>query len=132
MLKPEALPYKEQIMGMIEKAGMPIVEWRHFQMEEKHLKAMYPTLSGEKLHKTKEYLLGKDVLAAVVEGDNVIDRLHKVCGEHVKPFLCDSDSIRNQFRNITPSDETFPKNIIHRPKTKQEAEEHLVLFFPDR
>ena len=131
MLKPEAVPYKEEIMGMIEKAGIPIVEWRNLKLDEEHLNTLYAKTKGEKWHKTKDHLLGKDVLVAVVEGDNVVERLHKICGEHAKPFLCETDSIRSKFSGILPfGDESYTKNVIHRAKNKEEAEKHLVLFFP--
>ncbi|MFZ1019369.1 MAG: nucleoside-diphosphate kinase [Minisyncoccia bacterium] len=130
VIKPEALPYKEKIMDMIEKAGIPITEWRNLRLTESHLRILYPTITGETWHKMKKYLLNKEVLAAVVEGNDIVQKLYEICGDKTKPFLCRPDSIRYLFKNIARQNEAFSQNIIHRPKNKQEAEEHVVLFFP--
>jgi nucleoside diphosphate kinase len=130
MLKPESMSHKEEIMSMIEKSGILIKEWRHLKLEEHQLRSMYPDAVGEIWHKTKEKLLDKEVLAAIVEGDDVVEKLYKVCGENTKPFLCEPGSIRNLFKDITSQDGVLHQNIIHRPKNQKEAEEHLVLFFP--
>jgi nucleoside diphosphate kinase len=130
MLKPEALPYKEKIMSIIEKAEIPIIEWRTLVLDENHLRSLYPKIKGETWYKVKEYLLNKEVLAAIVEGNDVVEKLHKICGAKAKSFLCDPSSIRYLFKNIVSSDETFSKNIVHRADNKEEAEKHVMLFFP--
>lgn len=130
VIKPEAMPYKQEIMEMVEKSGIPIKEWRHLKLDEHQLHSMYPDAVGEMWHKTKENLLNKEILAAIVEGDDVIEKLYKVCGENTTPFLCDPNSIRYLFKDTTSQDGVLHRNIIHRPKDQKEAEEHLVLFFP--
>ncbi len=131
-LKPEALPYKERIMSTVEKAGIPIMERRTLKLEENHIKELYRGISGNVLEKIKDYLLGKEVLAAIVSGENVVEKLYKLCGENTKSFLCEPNSIRYLFKNIVSIDENFSKNIIHRPINKDEAGKHIILFFPAR
>jgi nucleoside diphosphate kinase len=132
IIKPEAVPFKERIMSMVEDAGIPIIEWRTTKITKKHIEGLYPGISGENLEKTKDYLLGKEVLAVVVETEDAVDKLYKLCGENTKSFLCEKDTIRFSFKNIVPIEEKYNKNIIHRPINKDEAEKHIVLFFPKR
>ncbi len=127
MLKPEGMKYKEEIMSTIEKAGIPIKEWRNLTLDEKHLRKLYPNVSGEGWRKVQKHLLNKEVLVAIVEGEDVINKLYKTCGEETKIFMCAPSSIRQKFKDI--AHDSYG-NIIHRAKNQKEAEEHIMLFFP--
>ncbi len=132
MIKPEAMRFKEQIMAMIDKAGIDIKEWRTVRLTEQDLHSLYPYSTGMDWDKLKDSFLDREVLAAVVEGEDVIKRLLKTCGDNTTPRLCNPESIRYIFRNALPPSAGFSNNIIHRPKNEEEAKEHMALFFPPK
>lgn len=131
MIKPEGMNHKEEIMSFIEKNGLKITKWRTMILDEDQLKKIYHDTEGYLWDKTKEHFLGKEVLAAEVEDSEAIEKLKTICGTKTDPVMCESNSIRKYFKDITERDVSkYHKNIIHRAMDEKEVEDQTLIFFP--
>jgi len=133
MLKPEAMNHKEEILSYIEKGGLKIIRFRTMTLTEDELRKIYHDTHGPLWEKTKEHFLGKEVLVAEVEDENAIENLKKICGTKTDPAVCEIDSVRNMFKDLSERDIfKYHKNIIHRAMDKKEVDDQTIIFFPER
>jgi nucleoside diphosphate kinase len=131
MIKPEGMSHKEEIMSYIEKNGLAITRWRTMLLDEDQLKKIYHDTHGEIWEKTKEHMLGKEVLVGEVNDEQAIEKLKTICGSKTNPIECDVGSIRKFFNDIAEKDPSkYHKNIIHRAMDDKEVTDQTILFFP--
>ena len=125
MLKPGVVARRVagEIISRIEKKGLRIVAMKLMQIdralaethyEEHRAKAFFGELTG--------YITSGPVLAMVVEGDNAIAMLRKVCGA-TKAEEALPGTIRGDYAMHTGM------NIIHASDAPASAEREIALYF---
>ncbi len=93
---------------------------------------LYPDLTPELWKATREHLLGAEVTVVLLGGEpGIIERFADYTGREVEPAKCAEHTVRYRFGSRTklPGGGVYWENAIHRPKTKEEAERDIKLFF---
>lgn len=79
-----------------------------------------------------DFISSGHVVAMVVEGDDAIQRIRKICG-HTYPNLAEKGTVRGDFGTDTVekanSEGRSIKNLIHASGSKEEAEREIVVWF---
>jgi len=129
MIKPEAMPYREEIREYIS-CHLTLGEMKVVRLPDWAIDELYNDLTIELYRATLIALYGF-VELGLVHGKDAVSRLFWLAGEKTNPRECHPDSIRYRFGirepMITGSARYF-LNAIHRPKTQAEAAAHIGLF----
>jgi nucleoside-diphosphate kinase len=144
LLKPDAV--KRGIVGEIisrfEKAGIKIVGIKMVSPDESHYHHHYETISklisrrGEEVfHKNASFMMSGPVIAAVLEGVNVVTNVRKMVGE-TDPGVAQPGTIRGDYAHMTIEHANqhgsgLP-NLIHASGNKEEAEQEVAHWFSEQ
>lgn len=125
MLKPGVLSRRiaGEIISRIERKGLDIVGMKLMRIprtlaEEHYAEHKEKTFFGELV----DYICSGPVVAMVLEGDNAIALLRKLCGS-TKPEEAAPGTIRGDFAMHTNL------NIIHASDSPESARREINLFF---
>lgn len=124
MIKPDAVERNlvGEILGRVEKAGLKIVRTRMVQLRPEEAREFY------KVHQGKPFLDGlvafmsrSPIVAAVLEGENAVDRLADIVGP-TNPEKAPKGTIRGDLgRNIE-------ENSVHRSDAPETAAAEIQFF----
>ena len=132
MIKPEGMEHKNDIISRVEQVGLRIVWTRKIIATISFLRKLYKEQSGGFWKVNKDYLLGKECLLIIVEGERAASRLYHLCGTHFDPNQCESGTIRRQFGEGEPkvgvNGQILFLNAVHR-STPENAEYETNLCY---
>ncbi len=134
VIKPEAFRYRDAIVQKIEHTGLSIVSRKHKQLPENFvLNAMYPNLSESLQQQTAQHFNeGESEILLIKGGNDLVEKLVTLAGEHTNPAVCDTNSIRylfgEHFARETSDGGAYYRNAVHRPKDESEREHDLEEF----
>ena len=131
IIKPEAIPFSEDIHKMIASSGLTISIWKQAIMPYSIIDKIYFDCPKDIIAATKHFMFNDICEIGIVSGDNAIEKLIEVCGTETNPFNCKKGTIRNlfgvhklQFYNGTG----YYQNAIHRPKTEIEFKKDIDIL----
>lgn len=133
IIKPEALPHRQEIRLMIAEANLAITHSAVALLPEWVLVELYPDLARERNElwiATLEHLLNQECEIGIIEGENAMKKLLNLCGEETSPVACRVGTIRARFGEPIPlpaGERFYWRNAIHRPKTQEEAANDLLV-----
>ena len=128
-----------RIISRFEDAGIKIAALRMVKVEKdtalKHYDEDLAERRGEKIRDTMvNYVSGSVVVAAVLEGVNVIEVVRKITGD-TEPKSALPGTIRGDFTHMSydHADKTDGpvKNVIHASSSKEDAEKEIPLWFSE-
>lgn len=125
MLKPGVVQRRlvGEILSRIEKKGLDIVAMKLFWMDDALARKHYAALSAEPFFdELVAFMTSGPVLAMVLEGDEAVSLLRKICGA-TKVLDALPGTIRGDFADHTG------KNVIHASDSRESAEREIGLFF---
>jgi nucleoside-diphosphate kinase len=114
----------ERAKAAFEKQGLDV---------KKSYGSDIPIEMGKVVKKWLVYFISSGhVVAMVVEGENAIQRIKKLCG-NTYPNLADKGTIRGDFGTDTVErangEGRSIRNLVHAPDSKEEAEREISLWF---
>lgn len=126
IIKPEALPDREKIKAFIKShSDLKVVESRIMNLREEDIEALYSDDIGTDFQTaTKRHLIGRQIEAGIVQGENAIDEFIRLSGKYPDSRLCEEGTIRRVFgrkETIMYGDTTYFLNAIHK-SSRNEAE----------
>lgn len=140
MLKPEAFRRNlvDKILAKFKEAGLKIVKYKKIGKPSRDLMGLhYPSEGFIKIEKMKargwviDYCLFGPIAVAILEGENAIQRTREIIGDR-DPKLSKKGTIRSwvndSMEEADARGEALP-DLIHGPRTKEEAELQIGLWF---
>lgn len=132
MIKPEGMKHKNEIIDMVKQVGLRIVWTNKIIATITFLRKLYKDQSGRFWEANKDYLVGKECLLIIVEGERSASRLYYLCGTHYDPNQCERGTIRRQFGEREPkvgaNGQILFLNAVHR-STPENAEYETNLCY---
>lgn len=132
MIKPEGMPYHEDIISRIHSQGLRIRDSQKIILSDKdcdklygHVKSNYP----EKYTQMREYLTSRPSVVLRITGVKAADKLLDIRG-HSNAALANPGTIRGDYakdQDYTTL-KTFAKNVFHA-SDKDEADTMIKHFF---
>lgn len=125
MLKPGVLQRRiaGEIINRFEKKGLKIVGLKIMNISEDLAKKHYCEHEGKSFYYSLiEYITSGPVLAMVIEGDEAVMLVRRLCGA-----TCVDDSMPGTIRGDYSAH--TPKNVIHSSDSPESAEREISLFF---
>ena len=127
IIKPDAVQRNliGRIISYMESAGLEVVGMRMVHMTPEIAAGFYKVHEGKEFYdKLVEYMSSGKSVVVVLEGEDAINRIRKVCGA-TDPSKADEGTIRATFgMNIT-------MNSVHASDSARSAEQEVPYFFPD-
>ena len=127
MIKPDGIQRRlvGRILQRFEDAGIKIVAMKFLKVSRELAEKHYEIHKGKKFYESLiKYITSSPVLAMVLEGENVIERVRKMVGA-TNPMEAMPGTIRGDFcQNIG-------RNIIHASDGKETARKEISLWFSD-
>jgi len=127
MIKPDGIQRRlvGRILQKFEDAGIKIVAMKFLKVSRELAEKHYEIHKGKKFYKSLiEYITSSPVLAMVLEGENVVERVRKMVGA-TNPMDAMPGTIRGDFcQNIG-------RNIIHASDGKETASKEISLWFSE-
>ena len=126
-----------RIISRFEDAGMKIVAMELQQVDEsqalQHYTEDISVRRGEKVRELLvDFLKAGTILAAVIEGVNVIENVRKMVGS-TEPKSAAPGTIRGDFAHVSfsyaDSNEKVVENLIHASSDEKDAEREIWLWF---
>lgn len=140
MIKPDAIKrnLEFKILGRIKEKGFSIIKMRQTspskELLEKHYSNVLEKCGEEMLEKIIVYMSSRPVIVAIVQGDNAIQELRRLCGEKIEPKKCALGTIRFDYSNDSieeaESENRAIENVVHTADSKESAEKEISLWFP--
>ncbi|MFC1648560.1 nucleoside-diphosphate kinase [Nanoarchaeota archaeon] len=135
LMKPDAVRrgLTGEILTRFERAGLKVVGMKMVWADRNFLKKHYDAHVDKKFYKSLEnYIVNGPVVAAVIEGVEVIGVVRKMCGDtepkKALPGTIRGDFTHHSYGHVDPKG-TAIKNVIHASGSKQEAEKEVKLWF---
>lgn len=132
MIKPEGMEYADEIINAIQDNNIRIVEKRKITMTQQLLQKIYKDQSGLFWEANRDYLVDKQCILAIVECENVENRLFTLCGVSFKPEECEKGTIRERYGIRKPLTHSNGKalylNCIHR-SSPENAEYEVGIYY---
>ena len=130
IIKPDAYPYREQILEAL-LSKFRLVELDDVVLTERFLSELYQNEKTIFRNMNIQYMKDKKATIGIVGGESCKKRLFEFCGEDFRPELCKPDTIRRKF-NICPNPinldgNPFYINAIHRA-SPEDAEKEIQLY----
>jgi nucleoside diphosphate kinase len=128
IIKPEAMPFREEIRKMICLAGLKIIRTTEAIIPIDVLDKLYTDCSDELRRATQLFMGCEPCEIGEVIGENAVEKLLSICGHVTDPSQCAAQTIRNRFgvRQVEHFENAlYFKNAIHRPKNAEEAQRDL-------
>ncbi|MBD3162269.1 MAG: nucleoside-diphosphate kinase [Candidatus Eisenbacteria bacterium] len=124
MIKPDAVERSltGRILSRVEEAGLRILRLRMVRLTPEQARDFYKVHEGKPfLDSLVAFMAGGPIVAAVLEGEDAIDRLEKIVGA-TDPANAEEGTIRKEFGlNIE-------KNSVHRSDAPETAENEIAWF----
>jgi nucleoside-diphosphate kinase len=143
LLKPDALQrgIVGEIISRFEKAGMKIVGMKMIkpskEFAEKHYYDIEERHGKEILDRLTDYLGMGPVIAFVLEGTKIIERVRKLVGK-TEPHSAEPGTIRGDYSHLTYEKADDPNtevktlyNLIHASANEHDAKHEISLWFSD-
>ena len=137
MLKPETLKDKAEfeILDRFRKKGFSIAHmYQAYAPEEKlreHYAEVFVKYSPEQGEWVIQHMMSGPVIAAILEGTNVIQAVREMAGK-TDPIECSPGTIRFDYSEDSfesaNSEERALRNIIHAADSKESAEKEIRLY----
>jgi nucleoside-diphosphate kinase len=127
MLKPGVLPRRiaGEVLGRFERKGFKIVALKMLKMDKSMAEAQYAEHKGRDFYeKLVDYTVSGPVIALVLEGDGVINRIRRLAGS-TDVNESASGTIRGDFAASTRL------NIVHASDSPGSASREIALFFKE-
>ena len=159
IIKPDGMQKKlaGEVISRFEKAGLKIVGMKMVNAKSSLLKKHYPdsmamaitekaqpkftekldpNVYGMKILKhLRKFLRETPVIVAVLEGENAVAHIRKLCGA-TEPASAEHGTIRKAFSDdsyVKANEEKRPiKNIIHASGTPEEANTEISIWFKEK
>lgn len=133
IIKPEAFSERGKIKEFMEShSNLKVISSRIMVLQDDDVCALYLDDIGTDLQTAaKRHLVGRQVEAGIVEGENAIEEFLLLCGKYPDNKLCDDNTIRKVFGKeeiIMYGDTTYFLNAIHK-SSRKEAESSVKWFY---
>ncbi len=127
IIKPDAVRRNciGSILSTIEQCGFKIIGLKMLKLDREMASAFYDVHEGKEFfEKLVDYMSSGECVVAVLEAEQAIARLRKVCGA-TDPSKAEPDTIRRRFGiNVT-------MNSVHASDSPESARKEIAFFFPD-
>lgn len=134
IIKPEGLMFCHEIWRVIAQVcGLSMAEPRRCVLPVWALEELYPDLAKEKGElwiATLDHLSHSESEIMTIEGEDAISVILDQCGHDTVPAKCAEGTFRRRFGGKDPcfyGKKQYWRNIVHRPKNKEEAERDLAV-----
>lgn len=130
VIKPEALLHRDEIRNLIGRSGLVILDSRVMTFGPNAIDVLSPDVAGDLRAATVHYYTVGPSEIGVVQGDDAIRTLGRVCGEAVAPTACGPETIRARFGIREPvqfGEAVYYRNGFHRSRNPAEATAELRL-----
>lgn len=126
IIKPEAFSERDRIKSFImSHSGLKVLESKIMILTDVDIKALYIDDIGTDLQNAARcHLVGNNVEAGIIEGEDAIDKFIGLCGRYPDGNLCEENTIRKIFgkKNIVKyGGTTYFLNAIHKSSQKEAA-----------
>lgn len=126
IIKPEVFSDREKIKKFIEShSNLKVISSRIMVLQDNDVRALYLDDIGTDLQTAaKQHLIGRQVEAGIVEGDNAIDEFLSLCGKYPDNRLCADNTIRKVFgkaETVMYGNTTYFLNAIHKSSRNEAA-----------
>ncbi|MCK5779422.1 MAG: nucleoside-diphosphate kinase [Psychrilyobacter sp.] len=125
MIKPDGVQRNlvGEIIGRVEKKGLKIIGLKFLQISDKLADKHYEEhIEKEFYSELKSFITSSPVVAMVLEGDNVVEVIHKMAGA-TNPKNSAYGTIRGDYAI------NFTKNVIHTSDSLESANREIKNFF---
>jgi nucleoside-diphosphate kinase len=127
IIKPDAVGRSliGSILSCVEETGLKVRGLRMTRLSETEVGDFYHVHRGKPFYENLvSYMISGDCVVVVVEGENAIARLRRICGV-TDPSVAAEGTIRSAFGiNLT-------MNSVHASDSPASAAEEVRFFFPD-
>lgn len=127
LIKPDAFAknFTGAILKTYEDAGFKIVAAKVMQMDEKLAAVHYAEhVSKSFYHELVEFMTGAPLMAVVLAGENVIERVREINGA-TNPAKAADGTIRKLYA------ESVTKNAVHASDSPASAAREIPIFFSE-
>lgn len=119
IIKPEAWAKREEIKRCIEnESGLKIIDSKTIVLSKDDVDVLYrDDTDTDLMLSIKKHLIGQTVEVGIVEGENAVEVLDRICGHWPDPKDCAKGTIRRNFSNPQPIElngRNFFLNAIHK------------------
>jgi nucleoside diphosphate kinase len=132
IIKSHALSVSEDILQILQIAGIRILEKKFFLFTREHIDVLYDHMSTETRTAIAKHVVGLKGLALLLCAPS-IERLLEVVGTESDPRRCAPQTIRARFGvHADPFDvdnDPWWDNAFHRPINEREAVRDLACLF---
>lgn len=131
IIKPHGLMFIEEVKTMIKDGGLIISQSKRLVMPRWALEIIYSDLPERYRSAVFKPFVGVSVETGLVIGENAVDTLLQIAGTEIDPVDCAPESIRSKFGGREPlmiDGVRYYKNIIHRSRSREEAEKDVKVF----
>lgn len=132
LIKPDAFPYRQQILKIIQQKELSIISQTEFMLSLDQAMELFPYSAYlENYDAFIEYLCEGKTVSGIVDGENSIERLLNLAGKRTLPEECEPDTIRRRFgKGIgkTSSGQMVVRNAIHRSKSEVQAIREMLWY----
>jgi nucleoside-diphosphate kinase len=125
MVKPDGVKkgLTEEIVGMIERAGLRIVSMKRINMDRATAERLYAVHRGKDFfERLVDHVLSGPVVAMLVEGDRAISKMRELIGA-TDPAKVAKGTIRGDYGS------SITENVIHAADSAESAEHEIPIFF---
>jgi len=132
LLKPDAVQKKisGKVIARFEEAGFRIVACKMVELSSEILREHYAHIADKPFYPSvEEFMQSAPVIALVLEGDNVIERVREMLGV-TDSAQAAPGTIRAEWGDKTSSNSKM-KNIAHASDSKEAAEAEVKRFFDE-
>ena len=133
LIRPCAFDKREEIKEMIVENGLIIKATKIIWLTEDDICNIYGKEYPSSYYNACLYFLRKGFAeTGVVEGENAIKLLLKICGRECAPSKCSKNTIRRKFGKFDPvvfEDQEYYFNPIHRSRDISEARKEVDYFW---
>ncbi len=114
-----------EIISRLEKKGLKIAAMRMLQMDKALARKHYAVHDGKPFFAgLVDFITSGPIVAVVVEGDKSVEVVRKLMGE-TDPVKAAPGTIRGDYGL------DIGENLIHGSDSEENAQNEIVLFFPD-
>lgn len=127
MIKPDGVQRRlvGKIIERFERAGLKIVAMKFIEVSKEMAEKHYEIHKGKPFYEGLiKYITSSPVVAMVIEGENVIERVRTLVGS-TDPQKAMPGTIRGDFC------QHIGRNIIHASDGEETAEKEIALWFSD-
>ncbi|MFO8132367.1 MAG: nucleoside-diphosphate kinase [Thermoplasmatota archaeon] len=127
MVKPDGVQRRltGRVVARFEQAGITIVAMKFMSVSPELAEQHYAVHEGKPFYESLiDYITSGPVLAMVLEGDNVIERVRRMVGA-TDPHEAEPGTIRGDYA------QDIGRNIVHASDSPETARREISLWFDD-